>query len=137
MKLILILFSLMVSNLAFANPDIAKAIEKSVRDNARFLQEENTEAAMSTIHSLSASYLPTQNVLPQLFDNYDLSYEIESITFIGYDGELAYARIKQLTRKISGAVFQDNKLDMLQVFKLEAGVWKVWSQANMSIEYLN
>ena len=135
MKALIFTISLLISTQANANQALSTEIEEAINNNLIYIQAEDTEGTMSTIHSQSAVYLPTKNSLPQIFGNYQLSYTILSYKLVGYDGELAYARIKQRTKKISGPAFQNNDLDMLQIFKQEAGVWKLWGQANMSVEY--
>jgi len=59
-----------------------------------------------------------------------ISYE-----YIGLSGEYAIARIKFKTTKISGPAFKNNSVDMIQVFKQENGTWKLWSQANLEIQF--
>ena len=137
MRAFLFIVILLGASTAIANDEIAAAIKATAMDNAKYLEEENADRAMSTIHSQSLSYVPTKNMLPQIFGNYKLSYKIKSFKFVAFDGELAYARVKQETRKLSGAAFQNNELDMVQVYKQENGRWKVWSQANMSMRYIN
>lgn len=136
MRSLLILLTL-CSSVCIGQEQIAKALEQSVMDNLKGMVEEDADKVMATLHSQSATYNPTAGAIAQLFPAYDLSYEIVSFQFIGYDGELAYARVKQLTKKIAGPAFRDNELDMLQVFKQENGTWKIWAQANMSVKYLN
>ncbi|MGO2509551.1 MAG: hypothetical protein ACTH6Y_11200 [Vibrio hibernica] len=41
------------------------------------------------------------------------------------------------TTKVSGPTFHNNKLEALIVFKQEGETWKIWSQANMQIQYLD
>lgn len=119
-----------------ADDNIAKAIKTAVIANMKFLEQENAEKAMSTVHRQSLSYATTNSILPNLFKAYDLTYTLKSFQFIKYDGELAYVRVKQITRRTSGAPFRDNEIDTLQIFKQENNEWKLWSQANMQITYL-
>jgi len=120
-----------------ASAEITKALEKVIQENAKQMKAENIEGTMATIHSQSTLYASSKNFIARLFDIYELDYEIKSIKFIAHDEELAYVRVKQITKKVSGPAFKNNELDMLQIFKQENGEWKIWSQANMSVVFLD
>ena len=136
MKIVFILTSLLVSNLVLADDEISASIKTNVLDNLHYFQAEDIEKSMSTMHSQSPSFLPTKNVMVQLFDNYKLSYELLAFKYIGYDGDLAYVRVKQRTKKISGPAFKDNEVDMVQLFRQENGVWKLWAQATVEVVFI-
>lgn len=116
--------------------DTASDLKNAVLDNFKHTKNENFDAVMGDIHTQSPAYLQTQQILQQLFPAYDLQYELVSYKFIGEDNEYAYAKVKQKTQKISGPAFQNNEIEMLMVFKQEDGVWKIWTQANLSISYI-
>jgi hypothetical protein len=124
----------LVSSLVYA--DTASDIEEAILGNLKHTQNEDVAAVMGDMHSQSPAYLPTQQMLQQLFPAYDLNYELLEYTFVGEDGEYAYAKVKQSTIKVSGPAFQNNKVEALQVFKEENGTWKLWTQANLSVSYL-
>ena len=124
----------LVSSLGYA--DTASDIEEAILGNLKHTQNEDVAAVMGDMHSQSPAYLPTQQMLQQLFPAYDLNYELLEYTFVGEDGEYAYAKVKQSTIKVSGPAFQNNKVEALQVFKEENGTWKLWTQANLSVSYL-
>ena len=104
MKIILALI-IIFPIILFSDEDTESLVESTILLNFKFTQEENVEGVMKTIHSKSLSYISTKNLLPQIFDKYNLSYEITSNTFIGLHDELAFSRVKFLTRKISGSSF--------------------------------
>lgn len=43
------------------------------------------------------------------------------------------ARVKLATKKVTGPDFQDNELDLIQVFRKEDGEWKFWSQTILEV----
>jgi len=137
MKFLLLLATLCISNIAIANPEIAEAIKQNVLNNLKYAQAEDSEKSMSTMHSQSPSYMPTKDMMSQIFGNYKLSYELLDFKYVAYDGDLAYVRIKQVTKKISGPAFQNNEIDAIQIFRQESGVWKLWTQANIEIKYID
>ena len=133
MKLLLPVL-LLLSTAVFA--DTSSDIEKAIRGNLEHTENEDVDAVMRDLHSLSPAYSQTQQVLLQLFSAYDLEYELVDYSFVGEDEEYAYAKVKQRTSKVSGPAFQDNEIDMLVIFKQENGVWKLWTQANLAVSYL-
>ena len=125
---------LLLSTTAFA--DTSSDIEKVVLENLEHTQDENMDAVMADLHSQSPAYPQTQQVLPQLFSVYDLKYELISYNFLAEDEEFAYAKVKQRTSKVAGPEFMNNEIELLVIFKQENGVWKLWTQANLSITYI-
>ena len=101
-----------------------------------YSEKENIEEYMKTVHSQSAIYSATKQTLQQLFPSYDLKYELLNYTFIAVEGDYVLARVKQRTRKVSGPAFRNNIIDMIQIFKMENGIWKYWQQAILDIIYI-
>ncbi|EAW30192.1 hypothetical protein GP2143_01575 [marine gamma proteobacterium HTCC2143] len=134
MKSLISTLIILLSTAAYA--DTASDIEKAILDNLEHTQNEDSAAVMGDMHSQSPAYLPTQQMLQQLFPAYDLKYELISYKFVGEDDEYAYAKVKQRTKKISGPAFQNNEIEVLMVFKQENGIWKLWTQANLLISYI-
>lgn len=133
---ILVLAIVFYSTTTSAQSERQKAIEQVISENIEYILKEDLELTLTTIHTQSPNYKSTAQIMQQLFATYDLKYEILDIDFIGVDEEYAYARVLQKSEKISGPQFSNNELDALQVFKREDGQWKLWSQANLTINYL-
>lgn len=125
---------LLLSSVAHA--DTASSIKKAITNNIQHTFNEDEAAVMGDMHSQSPAYASTQNMLKQLFPLYDLKYELVRYEFVGADSEYAYAKVKQRTTKIKGPQFQNNELESLMIFKQENGIWKLWTQANLSVTYI-
>jgi hypothetical protein len=121
----------------FAQQNIAAQIKETVEKNMQTTQAEDTTGMMETIHTQSPFYLMTKQQMQPLFDNYDLNYELLSYEYIGRSGDYAIARVNFQTTKVSGPAFKDNELDVIQIYKQENGTWKLWSQSNLDIKFLN
>ena len=134
MKILLSTLLLLLSTAAYA--DTASDIHKIILANLEHTQNEDSAAAMGDVHSQSPAYLPTQQMLQQLFPTYDLQYELVHYTFVGEDSEYAYAKIKQRTKKIRGPAFKNNEIEMLMIFKREDGIWKLWTQASLLVTFI-
>ena len=137
-RTLLALFVLtLIINPCFANQEIANQIKQAVIKNMDAVETENTQMMMDTIHTQSPFYLMTKQQMQPLYENYELKYELLSYEYIGITGEYATVRVIFRTSKISGPAFKDNELDVIQIFKQENGTWKLWSQANLELKFLN
>ncbi len=112
-------------------------VKQVLEQNLVASQQEDMDAYMATMHTQSLSWIPTKQQIEMAFNNFDLTYQLDSFDYVGEDNEYAYAKIWLKTTKKSGGAFNDNKLQALVVFKQENGAWKIWSQANMQVKYLN
>lgn len=125
----------------FAHKAQAANTEELVRQvleqNLVASQQEDIDAYMTTMHTQSLAWIPTKNQLEMTFSNFDLNYHLDSFDYVAEDNEYAYAKIWLKTTKNAGGAFNDNRLQALVVFKQEKGAWKIWSQANMQVKYLN
>jgi len=119
------------------NESTATELRDLTIQNMKACQDEDLDAAMSTLHSQSPAYLPTKQQTSILFENFDLKYELAAFKYIGQDGEYAVARIKQKTTKVAGPAFQNNVTDLIAVFRKENGHWKFWNQIILGTKYLN
>ena len=111
--------------------------ESVINSNAEFLTQEDIEGAMSTIHPESAMLTNTENIMKQLFETYDLNYKIEKIEVVKNDSNEAEVDFVQLTTKISGPEFRNNRLTGKHFLKKHNNSWKIFITKATNIEYLN
>lgn len=116
--------------------DIGEQLNSLAEENLQYAESEDLQGYMSTIHSDAPGYSTTEQTMQNLFDTYDLNYELQSFEYLGRDGEYASARIEQLTEKISGPSFQDNITESKWRCKKENGEWKIWSTTLLDVTYL-
>lgn len=112
-------------------------IRQVIDRNLDASQREDSKAYMATMHSQSLAWVPTKKAIQDIFGNYKLNYSLDQFHYITQENEYAYARVWMRTTKVSGPTFHNNKLEALIVFKQEGETWKIWSQANMQIQYLD
>ncbi|MFG1491537.1 hypothetical protein ABMA58_19960, partial [Oceanospirillum sp. HFRX-1_2] len=109
---------------------VAEDVKAVVEENMAATQSEDMDRMMNTIHRQSPSYKATRQQVAPLFQQYDLTYELNDYEFVGMTGEFAVVKVRQTTRKVGGeAAFNNNELELLQAFKKEGGQWKFWSQS--------
>lgn len=112
-------------------------VKQVLEQNLHASQQKNSDAYMATVHTQSLSWDITRQQIKGIFDNFDLSYHLDAFELVAQDDEYVYTKVWLTTKKIKGAAFKNNRLQALIVFKQERGEWKIWSQANMQITYLN
>ena len=116
--------------------DIAKVLHNVIKANFEAYEQEDIEKVMMTVHSKSPGFEATKQFSSQVFPVYDIKYELMNFKYISTEDEYALGRVKQKTIKVAGPEFKDNIIDSIVIFKQEAGSWKLWSQATLTLEYI-
>ena len=91
---------------------------------------------MSTIDPLSGDYNRTEELLNQLFNQYDLNYKIEKLKITQIDESSATAEFTQLTTKFKGPEFKNNRITGIHNLKFRNGSWKISSTKITSTDYI-
>lgn len=131
-----LLFNVLGVRIVAAEENISNILNSVIMENFKAYEIEDIEKIMETVHSKSPGFEATKEFSSQIFPVYDIKYELMSFTFIAIEGDYSLGRVKQKTLKISGPEFKDNIIDSIVIFKQEDGLWKLWSQATLTLEYL-
>lgn len=110
--------------------------EYAIEANAKFMNEENFDGVMSTIHPESQSYKMTENLVKKIFENYDLSYKIEKIKVTEQNDKEAKVEFIQVTTKIKGPEFKNNRTYGIHTLKLDGDSWKIFSTEVTDLKFL-
>ncbi|AFH50444.1 Hypothetical protein IALB_2741 [Ignavibacterium album JCM 16511] len=110
--------------------------EYSIEANAKFMNEEDFDGVMSTIHPESPSYSTTEKLVKKIFDTYDLSYKLEKVKLIEKNGNEAKVEFVQLTTKIKGPEFKNNRTYGIHTLKLDGDSWKIFSTEVTDLKFL-
>ena len=121
------------------NPQLAEDLKCALRENLKGIEQEDIEQAMSVIHPDSSIFKPTKKLTEQLFERYDLDYELVSAHLVGWDDDYAVLRAVQITRARGekSFPFRDNKLDAMHVFRKHGKKWKCWQTTILEVKYLD
>jgi hypothetical protein len=111
--------------------------ESVIKANAEFMNEENLEGAMSTVHPKSPSYSMTESMMKQIFERYDLNYKIESIKVLEQTDKEAKVEFVQVTTKIKGPNFKNNKTTGIHTLRKDGNSWKVYSTEMTNVDFLD
>lgn len=111
--------------------------ESVVEANAKYMNEEKYDEAMNTIHKDSPSYPASEIMIKQLFERYDLNYKIVSMKVIEDNNSEAKIEFVQITTKLNGPEFKNNKATGIHRLKKDGDSWKIYSTEMTDIQPIN
>ena len=114
-----------------------KTPESLINANAEYMNEEDLEGVMTTVHPKSPNYAATEAMAKQIFDRYDLNYKIENIKVLEGNDKEAKVEFTQVTTKIKGKDFKNNKATGIHTLKKDGDSWKVYSTEMVNVEFLD
>lgn len=137
-KLILNTFALLsivflISCSSKKNYDTPEAL---VNANAEFMNQEDFDGVMSTIHPQSPSYEMTEKMVKKIFEVYDLNYKIEKLKVLEQNDKEAKVEFIQVTTKLKGPDFKNNKTTGVHTLKMDEDSWKIFSTEAQDLEFL-
>lgn len=137
MKKILGLFSIALIISSCSSENEYKTPEELINANAAYMNEEDLEAVMTTVHPKSPSYEGTEAMAKQIFERYDLNFKIENIKVLEQNEKEAKVEFTQVTTKIKGKDFKNNKATGIHTLKKDGDSWKVYSTEMTNVEFLD
>lgn len=111
--------------------------EEVVQKNIDFMNDENIEGTLSTIFPGSDSYDATENLVKKLFKVYDLNYKLEKIEVVEENDKKAVVNFTQLTTKVSGPNFKNNRVMGTHILKKDGDSWKIFSTKILDTKFIN
>lgn len=111
--------------------------EEVVNANAEYMNKEDLDAVMTTIHPESPSYPATEAMAKQIFDRYDLNYKIENVKVLEENATEAKVEFTQLTTKIKGPEFHNNRTVGIHTLRKDGNSWKVYSTEMVKVDLLD
>jgi ketosteroid isomerase-like protein len=108
-----------------------------VRAQTDALNREDLEAMLATIDPESPAYDRTKEMTGESFRLFELRYTNEKLTLESVSTDEARVRATQLTERISGPAFRNNRIEAVHVLKKRNGVWKISTTELIDIKYLD
>jgi hypothetical protein len=114
-----------------------EAVVNVVQWNLYYLEVEDINGAMNTIHEDAPGRMETQNTTLEMFNRFDLGYELLENELVSIDSDTAKVRVKQLTWKKAGdEPFRTNRITAVHTLKKSAdGNWRIYSSSVDDVEY--
>jgi hypothetical protein len=121
---------------AATDAELSAATKAVVESNLSGYNAENPDAAMSAVHKSSPEYASTQAALAEQFRDLDVKATLVDFDYMGHDDEFIVARVKTKLTGPPGSGFADNVVDSLVLFHQENGVWKLWSDEVLGVDFV-
>jgi hypothetical protein len=109
------------------------AVEETVRSQIKALNNEDLDAYMSYMHPDNPSYESTRQQLADLLEKYDLHYTLEKIEKVSVTEDEVKASFVQLTEKVSGPAFSNNRITGIHTLRKDNGKWKIFATTTSSL----
>lgn len=113
------------------------AIEELIKTNAASFEKEQLDAYIATLDSKSPEIENTKAMMIELFKNYDLKLDIESVKILKIAEGEADVEVVQVTRKLTGGDFRDNRIKIIHHLKKTDGKWKITNSTTVRIDYFD
>lgn len=137
MKNIALVLVVILTLFACSSKKEYKTPESLIEANAAYMNEEDLEGVMSTVHPKSPSYDGVEAMAKQIFERYDLNYKIENIKVLEQNDKEAKVEFTQITTKIKGPDFKNNKTTGIHTLRKDGDSWKIYSTEMTNVEFLN
>ncbi len=108
-----------------------------VRAQVDALNRQNLNASMDGIHPSSPMFQSTKEFGEVIFKNYKLRFTLQNVALESISADTAKVRFTQMTKKISGPEFRNNRLVGIHTLKKYQGRWKIYDSKTIKIEYLD
>jgi hypothetical protein len=118
-----------------ADEKLAATLRGVMEQNLRAYDAEDAAGVQRTMHTRSPEYDPTGAALPEQFRDEDLAVKLVGFRYMGHDDEFAVARVKINVEGPPGSMFLNNTSDSIVLFKQEGGVWKLWSDDVLGVDF--
>jgi hypothetical protein len=112
-------------------------VEDVIYANAEYYTKEDLSGVMMTVHPESAQYSSTELIVEQLFERFDLEFIVEEIEIIEQSDEEAKVRFTQLTMKVSGPEFKNNRIKGNHTLRKSDGSWLIFDTKILETDFIN
>ena len=133
----IILLGVLIVGCTGSNSENDTQILAAITANLKAMEREDIEATMATIDPSSSGYEMTKEMINVIFEQYDLKYELSDLKVIKRTDKEAEVGFTQITRKVTGPEFRNNKITGVHVLRKSDGAWKIFSSQIKTTEYLD
>jgi hypothetical protein len=108
-----------------------------IYENLNAMEKRDLQSFMATIHEQSPVIAQTEQMALQLLNTYELSCELKDVKVIEKSDQEARVKYVQITKKVSGPEFRNNKVTGIHILKKSDGKWKIYNTEIKDIKYLD
>lgn len=110
-----------------------------LEENIQALENENMDEYMSMVYTNTeqTTFAETQQILNNIFENFDLAYELSNYEFLSISELEVKVRVTQITTLVEGEDFRDNESIFIHTLRQQKEEWKFFNSEVESINYLD
>lgn len=117
-------------------PQAQKAMRLLFTKHLQALNQENLPAYLATLDSRSPQYKEAQAQTPQLFKDYDLKYELQSLEVVSFGDSEGVVKMVATVKKLRGGAFRDSKMVTYNTVRKGQGGWQIYDTQIESLDAL-
>jgi hypothetical protein len=118
-----------------ADEELAATLRAVVEKNLDAYDSDDVDTTAKTVHTRSPAYEASKAAAAEQVKDLDVDTQLVDFRYIGHDDEFAVARAKtKTTAKPGETEFTDNTVDVIILFHMEDGVWKLWSEQVLGVD---
>jgi hypothetical protein len=115
--------------------ELSATLRAVVEKNLDAYDVDDLDATAKTVHTRSPAYEASKAAAAEQVKDLDVDTQLVDFRYIGHDDEFAVARAKKKTTAKPGETdFTDNTIDVIVLFHMEDGVWKLWSEQVLGVD---
>jgi ketosteroid isomerase-like protein len=114
-----------------------QAIKDVIYKNIEAGNNEDVAAYISTMDKDYRNYDRLEDMMNTIFSTYDLNYQVKDLQVIELKDNEAKVKFVQITKKIKGPTFRDNRIEGIHTMHKTDGEWKIYDTQITKMEYLN
>ena len=112
-------------------------VEMALKAQINAMNGEDLPAFMSYLHPDNVAFKSAESTTRQLFNDYELRTVLEKTEAVSLTEGEAKVKFTQLTQKLSGPEFRDNRVTGLHTLRKDHGVWKIFATEADGVVYLD
>ena len=133
----LFMFAVLLFNGCGSNAKEEQAIKDVIYKNIEAGNSEDVAEYISTMDKNNRNYDRLEDMMNTIFSTYDLNYQIKDLKIIELKEDEAKVSFVQITKKIQGPTFRDNRIEGVHTLHKTDGEWKIYDTQINKMNYLN
>jgi hypothetical protein len=109
----------------------------TVQAQIKALNQRNAAAALALMHPEAPGLDQTRKTTEQVTATYDLIFMLQNMSLESVSENEATVRFTQITQKVSGPAFRNNRVAGLHTLRKHRGAWRLYYTQVLQIDYLD
>ena len=120
---------------AASDQKLSDTLKGVMENHVRAYDAQDTDGVLRTMHTQSPAYEPTRAALAEQLRSGGVGVTLVDFHYMGHDSEFAVARVRMKTLGPPGSHFVGNVTDNIMLFHQEGGVWKLWGDDVLGVQF--